>query len=55
MIRTTSRTRRLTTTTVVAFAAVLAIGATAAVAKFDLGFGVERDKILPRIPRSFSA
>ena len=46
MIRSTSRTRRITTTTVVAFAAVLAVGAAAAVAKFDSGFGVDRDNEL---------
>jgi hypothetical protein len=46
MLRSTSRTRRVTTTTVVAFAAVLAVGAAAAVAKFDSGFGVDRDNEL---------
>ncbi|MBK5332606.1 MAG: hypothetical protein JJD93_11575, partial [Ilumatobacteraceae bacterium] len=48
MIRITSRTRRFTTTTVVAFAAVLAVGTAAAVAKFDSGFGVERDNELAK-------
>ena len=48
MTRTTSRTRRFATTTAVAFAAVLAIGASAVIAKLDFGFGVERDQDLAK-------
>ena len=48
MRRSTSRTRRLSTTTIVAVASVLAVGTVAAAAKFDLGFGVERDQELAK-------
>jgi len=48
MTRSTSRTKRLSTATIVAVASVLAVGTVAAAAKFDLGFGVERDQELAK-------
>lgn len=48
MTRSTSRTKRLSTATIVAVASVLAVGTVAAAAKFDLGFGVERDQDLAK-------
>jgi len=48
MTRFTMRTRRMTATTVVALASVLAIGAAAAAAKFDVGFGADRDQELAK-------
>jgi secreted PhoX family phosphatase len=48
MTRSRTRTRRFTMTTVIAIAAVAAVGTAAAVAKFDSGFGVERDQELAK-------